>query len=138
MVCAKKKGLKLGFGFFEYFLYFYGLKFCDMDLEQHERYEYARQRIRQKKGLYFHFVLFLIGSLFVFVATHFGFMAVNDQVCIWLLTGWFFVLILHFIKVYITNRFMNKNWERAQIDRLVAKQEAKLKQLETELPHKSL
>ncbi len=109
-----------------------------MDVDQHELYEYARQRIRQKKRLYFHFVLFLIGSLFAFVTTHFGFLPVSNPVCVWVLTTWFFVLILHFIKVYITDRFMNKNWERAQIDRLIEKQEVKLKQLETESQHKPL
>ena len=34
----------------------------------HELYEYARLRIKQKKKLYFHFVLFLISSLFMLVA----------------------------------------------------------------------
>jgi hypothetical protein len=28
-----------------------------MEREQHELYEYARKRLKQKKGLYLHFVL---------------------------------------------------------------------------------
>jgi hypothetical protein len=39
-----------------------------MEREQHELYEYAR-RIKQKKGLYFHFVLLFLASLFLFVST---------------------------------------------------------------------
>jgi len=96
-----------------------------MEKEVHEQYEYARKRIRQKKGLYFHFVLFLLGSLFLFVADHFfGFRIGTEQNwCIWIITLWCFIFILHFIKVYITDRFMNKKWEREQIDRLVALQQ---------------
>ena len=70
-----------------------------MEIEQHERYEYARKRINQIKSLYLHFVLFLF--------------------------------ILHFIKVYITDRFMNKDWEREQIERLMTLQQKKIDQLQT-------
>ena len=38
-----------------------------MDKEQQEIYEYARKRLRQKKRLYFHFVLFFVGSIFLFI-----------------------------------------------------------------------
>lgn len=101
--------------------------------EQYEQYEYARRRLRQKKFLYFHFVLFLIGSLFLFVANRFfGFGANTDQNwCIWGITAWLFIFILHFIKVYITDRFMNKKWEKEQIDRLVALQQKRINQLES-------
>lgn len=33
-----------------------------MNSEQHELYEYARKRIKQKKMLYYHFVLFFFGK----------------------------------------------------------------------------
>ena len=101
--------------------------------EQYEQYEYARRRLRQKKILYFHFVLFLLGSLFLFIANRFfRFDTTTDQNwCIWAITIWFFIFILHFIKVYITDRFMNKKWEREQIDRLVALQQKRISQLES-------
>jgi len=102
-----------------------------MEKELHEQYEYARRRIKQKKNLYFHFVVFLIGNLFMFISNHFFKVGAPRQWYIWILTGWLFLLILHFIKVYITDRFMNKSWEREQIDRLVAKQKQKINQLET-------
>ena len=91
-----------------------------MEKEQHEQYEYARRRIKQKKRLYFHFVLFLLGSFFLFIANKFFGIDANENWYIWGITIWFFIFILHFIKVYITDRFMNKDWEREQIDRLVA------------------
>ena len=42
-----------------------------MEREQHELYEYARKRIKQKKGLYFHFVLLflLVNSFCIHVNT---------------------------------------------------------------------
>jgi protein-S-isoprenylcysteine O-methyltransferase Ste14 len=104
-----------------------------MEKEQHEQYEYARRRIKQKKRLYFHFVLLLIGSLFLFVAHNFFGIGINSEWHIWVITIWLFLFILHFIKVYITDRFMNKNWEREQIDRLVALQKKRIDQLENKV-----
>lgn len=108
-----------------------------MEKEQHEQYEYARRRIKQKKALYFHFVLFLLGSLFLFISTNFFEIGIPSDWCIWGITIWLFIFILHFIKVYITDRFMNKNWEREQIDRLVALQQKKIEQLQTKINEES-
>ena len=75
-------------------------------------------------------------SLFLFIANRFfefGISSTGQNWCIWGVTIWFFLFILHFIKIYITDRFMNKNWERAQIDKLVAKQERKMQQLESKV-----
>ena len=103
--------------------------------QQHELYEYARRRIKQKKRLYFHFVLFFVGSIF-FVLIHrvlkIDFYP-DSNWDIWAITIWAFLFILHFIRVFITDSFMNKNWERSQIDNLVAKQERKLQQLQSKV-----
>ncbi|WP_163408943.1 2TM domain-containing protein [Flavobacterium ajazii] len=106
-----------------------------MEKEVHEQYEYARKRIRQKKALYFHLVLFLLGSLFLFVADNFCGVRIRttENWSIWIITLWFFIFILHFIKIYITDRFMNKKWEREQIDRLVALQQKRIAQLESSI-----
>ncbi|MCG9794149.1 2TM domain-containing protein [Flavobacterium algicola] len=100
-----------------------------MERDQHELYEYARRRIKEKKRLYYHFVLLVTSCLFAFVATKIITFTFNLN---WLILGftlWAFIFILHFIKVFITNRFMNKNWEREQIDRLVAMQVKKISEL---------
>lgn len=104
-----------------------------MENDIHEKYEYARARIKQKKWLLYHFVFLLMGGLFLFIANHFLQMGGETQWWMWIVTGWFFLFLLHFIKVYVTDRFMNKNWERTQIDRLVAKQTSKLEQLEANI-----
>jgi 2TM domain len=107
-----------------------------MEKAQHEVYEYARRRIKQKKGLYFHFVLMLLMSLFMFITNYGMKIGYPYQWAMWLSTFWFFIVILHFIKVYITDRFMNKNWEREQIDKLMVKQQIKIAELEKLLPPK--
>ena len=100
-----------------------------MDKDQHELYENARQRLRQKKILYYHFVLLIIGSIFLFIANVFLKYGQPQQWYIWVSVIWVFLFILHFIKVFITDRFMNKDWEREQIDRLIQKQKNKISEL---------
>jgi hypothetical protein len=108
-----------------------------MDKEQQELYEYARKRIKQKKVLFFHFVLFLLGSIFLAIANYFLVFGFTSNWSVWVITIWLFVLIMHFIKVYITDRFMNKDWEREQIERLIALQEKKITQLQTKVENDS-
>jgi len=104
-----------------------------MENETHEQYEYARNRLRQKKRLYYHFVLFTLCSIFLFTAVYFFEIGLELNWCIWIITIWLFVFVLHFIKVFITDRFMNKYWERDQIDRLVALQQKKIAQLQSKI-----
>ncbi|WP_418264038.1 2TM domain-containing protein [Flavobacterium faecale] len=104
-----------------------------MERDQHELYEYARKRIKQKKRLYFHFVLLISATLFIFLSTKIMTIDINPNWLILGITIWAFIFILHFIKVYITDRFMNKNWEREQIDRLVSLQEKKINELKTKI-----
>jgi len=104
-----------------------------MDKEQQELYENARKRIQQKKRLYYHFVLLILGSLFLFVANVLLKFGEPNLWYIWAVTVWIFIFVLHFIKVFITDRFMNKNWEQDQIERLMLKQEQKIKNLETKV-----
>lgn len=107
-----------------------------MDNNQHELYEYARLRLRQKKRLYFHFVFFVLGSIFCLIANKLLGLAPETHWSLWAITIWAFIFVLHFIRVYITDSFMNKKWEREQIDKLIAKQERKTEQLQKDLDQK--
>src|SRR6478735_10564264 len=102
-----------------------------MEKEFHEQYEYARKRIKQKKRLYYHFVFFMLSSIFLIASSYFPNIGINIHWCIWGITLWLFFFVLHFIKVFITDRFMNKNWERDQIERLVSLQQKKIAQIES-------
>ncbi len=108
-----------------------------MDSEQHEIYEYARRRIKQKKGLYFHFILFFLGSVFFFIVNRWLNIGEPTNWYIWVVTLWFFIFILHFIKIFITDSFMNKNWEREQINRLMTMQEKKIEKIKNEIDNKN-
>ena len=101
--------------------------------EQHELYENARNRIKQKKRLYYHFIVFLVGSVFLIVLNKFLNIWEQFDWFVWAILIWFFLFILHVINVFVTNKFMNKDWERKQTEKLVLKQELKIAKLEKEL-----
>lgn len=104
-----------------------------MDKNQQELYENARKRLNQKKTLYFHFVIMALGCLFMFIANVYFEYGAPNRWYIWACSLWFFVFIFHFIKVFITDRFMNKEWEREQIARLVEKQQHKIDSLKSKI-----
>jgi len=103
-----------------------------MERDQHELYEYARNRIKQKKRLYFHFMVLLIGSLFLFVANKWLSFYPDRTWWTWAVAIWIFLFLLHTIKVFIIDSFMNKHWERAQIDKLMLQQSKKIEQLKND------
>lgn len=105
--------------------------------EQHEIYENARSRIKQKKRLYFHFILFLVGSVFLIVINKLLNIGEQYDWFVWAIVVWFFFLVLHYINVFVTNRFMGKEWERKQTEKLVLKQELKIAKLEKEVTQKT-
>ena len=107
--------------------------------EQHELYEKARKRVKQKKRLYYHFVLFLIGSVFLIVLNIF--FKVGSQFGEWFkyaIALWFFVWVLHFINVFVTKRFFGKEWERQETEKLIEKHLDKSEDLERNLIKKGV
>lgn len=103
--------------------------------EQHELYENARNRTIQKKRLYYHFIVFVVGAVFLILLNKI--LKVGETVIenwfVWAITLWFFFFVLHFINVFVTNRFMGKEWERIQTEKLIQKQELRIAQLEKEM-----
>jgi hypothetical protein len=104
-----------------------------MDTLQHGQYEYARKRIRQKKRVFFHFVFLFVGSFFLMFINKVLNVGEPQNWYKWAITAWAFVFVLHVIKVFIADSFMNKNWERHQIDKLVSLQQRKMQKLQAEL-----
>jgi Zn-dependent protease with chaperone function len=102
-----------------------------MEQLNHELYESARKRIKQKRNLFVHFVLFFVGSIFLLVIEKlFNVGITYPNWSYWLILAWAFLFILHFVNVFITKRFMNKQWEREEIDKLVAKQKRRIDELQ--------
>ena len=103
--------------------------------EQHELYENARARAKQKKRLYYHFIVFLVGAVFLILLNKFLKVGENlvENWFVWAIIIWFFFFVLHFINVFVTHRFMGKEWERVQTEKLVMEQELKIAKLKKEL-----
>lgn len=109
-----------------------------IDKEQLELIENAQKRIRQKKHLYSHFVVFLIGSIFFILANVvFGvgkdFTIFGVEWFVIAITIWLFFLLYHTFNVFITHRFMGKDWEKHQLEKLVAKQKEGIEKLRTKV-----
>ena len=99
----------------------------------HEYYEKARKRTKQKKRLYFHFVLFLVGSAFFVLLNKVIKFHPEIDWYVWAIFAWLVILILHFINLFVMNRFFGKDWERLQTEKLIHKHKDKLDKLEVKL-----
>lgn len=105
-----------------------------IDKEQLELIENAQKRIKQKKRLYIHFVVFLIGAVFLILAN--TVLGIGEEVTffginwfVYAILLWLFFFIYHFINVFITNKFMGKAWEQHQLEKLVNQQEERIEKL---------
>lgn len=110
----------------------------ELDLEQHELLENAQKRIKQKKRLYSHFVVFLIGSIFLILINKILKYGESYNWFVWAITFWAFLFVIHAFNVFVTHKFMGQDWERRQREKLVALQKKRIteiqKEIETEFP----
>ncbi|MDT7828151.1 2TM domain-containing protein [Pricia sp. S334] len=105
----------------------------ELDLEQHELLENAQIRIRQKKRLYVHFVVFLIGSVFMlFINKILNYWEIYDW-SVWAIIGWAFLIVIHTINVFVIQKFLGQPWERRQREKLVRKQKQRIAELQKEI-----
>ena len=107
-----------------------------IDKDQLELIENAQRRIKQKKRLYIHFVVFLIGAIFLIVANTILGMGENFKIFgyDWFLFAiliWLFFFLYHLFNVFITHKFMGKAWEKEQLEKLVSKQQKRIDQLKS-------
>lgn len=107
-----------------------------IDKDQLELIQNAQKRIKQKKRLYVHFVIFLIGAIFLIVAnTLLGigkdFKIFDINWFVFAILIWLFFFLYHAFNVFVTQKFMGKAWEKEQLDKLVAKQQSRIDKLKT-------
>lgn len=106
-----------------------------IDPEQKLLIENAQRRIKQKKGLTTHFVVFIAFSI-IFIILNLALDFGKDITLfgwpwfVWAILLWFLFIIIHTINVFIVNKLMGKEWEEKQFDRLVAKQQKKIIELQ--------
>ncbi|WP_100613333.1 dihydrofolate reductase [Confluentibacter citreus] len=105
-----------------------------IDKDQLELLKNAQKRIKQKKRLYIHFVIFLIGAVFLIIAN--VLIGVGEGVTLfgkdWFVFAiliWLFLFIYHLFNVFITHKFMGKAWEEEQLQKLVSKQKERVGEL---------
>ncbi len=108
-----------------------------IDKGQLELIQNAQKRVKQKKRLYIHFVIFLIGSILLILAnvifgigkdvTLFGINWFVYAIFIWL-----FLLLYHTFNVFVTHKFMGKEWEQKQLEKLVLQQQQRVDKLKEE------
>lgn len=108
-----------------------------IDQEQLELIQYAQKRIKQKKRLYFHFIIFLIGAIFIIIAnTVLGigkdFKIMEIDWFVFAILVWLFLLLYHVFNVFITHKFMGKKWEKEQLDKLIIKQQGRINKLKAD------
>jgi len=107
-----------------------------IDPEQREQYQYARARVKQKKRLMQHFVLFLAGSVILIIIN--PILGIGKEFFIknwfvWAILIWALLFLVHLLNVFMLNKFMGKEWEDRQIEKLKAKQEARIAELDKEV-----
>ncbi|VAV84459.1 Dihydrofolate reductase [hydrothermal vent metagenome] len=105
-----------------------------IDTEQLELIQNAQRRIKQKKRLYTHFVIFLIGALFFILANIIlgigkDFKIFEIDWFVFAILAWLFILLYHVFNVFITHKFLGKDWEKNQLDKLVAQQQQRIGKL---------
>lgn len=117
-------------------------KVPQIDKEQLELIKNAQKRIKQKKSLYTHFILFLIGSVALIIANlglHMGetIKILGKDWFIFIVGFWFLIIIYHTFNVFVINKFMGASWKQEQLDKLVAKQKEGIEKLKEKLPKES-
>lgn len=114
-----------------------------IDPEQLELIEYAQKRIRQKKRLYYHFVIFLIGAVFIIILNTVIGVGSQNKIAgldwfVFAILAWLFLFIFHLFNVFVTHRFLGKAWEEKQLEKLVAKQKTRISKLQEKVEKSSL
>lgn len=99
----------------------------------HDYYEKARKRTKQKKRLYFHFVLFLVGSVFFIVLNKVIKFHPELDWYVWAIFAWLLILIIHTINVFVMSRFFGKEWERVETEKIIKKHNDKVAKLEQKI-----
>ncbi|MCF6297321.1 MAG: 2TM domain-containing protein [Flavobacteriaceae bacterium] len=106
--------------------------------DQYKLHEKARKRIKQKKQLYFHFILFLVGSIFLVILNKVIKFKPEYDWFAWAILVWLFSLTIHTINVFFMKRFFGKDWARIETEKLIEKHQEKVEELEKRLDEKGV
>ncbi|GAA3780263.1 hypothetical protein GCM10022271_10700 [Corallibacter vietnamensis] len=109
-----------------------------IDKEQLELIKTAQKRIKQKKRLYAHFIVFIIGAVFLILAN--TALGIGETIkplgvdwFVYAILLWFFLFVYHFFNVFVTSKFLSEKWEQKQLDKLVAQQQERIDAIKEKL-----
>lgn len=94
--------------------------------EQYELFKNAEERMKQKRLLYIHFFVFVLGTIFFWVANKLLGYGADYNWWYWAALIWLFLWLWHAMSVFVFNRFMGKEWEEKQREKLIAAQQEKI------------
>ena len=105
------------------------------EAEQREQYEYARKRILQKKGLLSHLIYLIVGAILLAIINLA--LGIGKEITfigyhwfVWAIVLWGFLFLIHSFNVLVKNKFMGKEWENRQLEKLKKFQEKKISELD--------
>lgn len=116
---------------------------AQIDKDQLQLIENAQRRIKQKKRLYLHFIFFLVVSVLIIVANLVlgiadTFKPFGVDWFVIVITLWLIFLLYHAFNVFVTNKFLGKEWEQNQLEKLVAEQRERIEKIKSELKKEDL
>ena len=88
--------------------------------------------------MYAHFVVFLIGAVFLIVAN----LVLNigkDVTCfginwvVFAILAWLFLFSYHLFNVFVTSKLLSKKWEEKQLNSLVTKQKERIAEIQKQI-----
>jgi len=109
-----------------------------LEIDQRELYEIARRRTVQKRRLFQHFVVFLVGAVLliilnVVIGYRLDFTPLGYDWFVLAILIWTFFFLVHLINVFVTASFMGKKWEQKQLEKLVRKQKERIAELQKQV-----
>ena len=87
-----------------------------------------------------HFIFFLAGSILLLIidlVLKKGADLIFPNWSVWVVLIWAFILLIHVFNVFVMSKFMGKEWEDRQLEKLKAKQTNRINELEKKV-HKDL
>lgn len=102
----------------------------------------ANKRIKQKRLLTMHAVSFVAGSVILAILNvlmdyQIDFKPLDMYWFVSAMLIWLFLLIIHAINVLLITKFMGKEWEEKQMNRLMRKQLDRIDQLEKKVKNRN-
>ncbi|MDP5101035.1 MAG: 2TM domain-containing protein, partial [Nonlabens sp.] len=109
-----------------------------LDNEQRELFENAQRRIKEKRGLFTHLIVFVVGAIGLVIISQLLMKGepprfLKVQWWVWVLFVWLLLFIYHAFKVFVTNRLLGPEWEKKQYAKLVNKQKERISAIEAQV-----